>query len=374
MNATEPIRVLHVIKGLGRGGAERLLEHAQRQVDRERFRLDFVYFLEGKSALAESLRGLGGEVRLLRAEGPGAMALASTRLARLARERNIDLIHAHLPLSATVARVAARRVGIPLVYTEHNLHERHHPLSRWVNRATWGWQREVIAVSNAVAQSIERHLGDRVPIRVVPNGVPVEELESDASVGAEFRERHGIEPDAPLVGQIAVFRPEKRLDLWLETAAALHARNPNFRFVLIGDGPERSRLVRLAGELGLGEVLHFTGLLDDVRPALWALDTLLVSSRFEGLPLVVLEAMAASVPVVSTPVGGIPEAIDHDRSGLLVDDGNVDSLSRAVERVVLEPGLGERLATAARERVVELYSSRAMQRRLESIYREVLDR
>ncbi len=374
MTANAPIRVLHVIKGLGRGGAERLLEHAQRQVDRERFRLHFAYFLEHKGALAETLRDLGGDVSLLRASGPGGMALAAGRLTRLVRERRIDLIHAHLPLSATVARLAGHRARVPVVYTEHNLHERHHPMSRWANRATWKMQRQVIAVSSAVAQSIDRHLGDRVPVRVVPNGVPVGELGADPAAAQSFRARLDIASDAPVVGQIAVFRPEKRLGLWLETAALVRQSLPECRFVLVGDGPERERLERRAHELGLDGAVHFTGLLDDVRPALWAFDVMLVSSKFEGLPLVVLEAMAASVPVVATAVGGIPEAIENGNSGILIEQPDAEALSRATIELLGTPALSDRLGRAALARVTERYSSEAMQRRLEALYLEVLAR
>ncbi len=374
MTPEDRIHVLHVIKGLGRGGAERLLEQGERHVDRDRFRLSYVYFLERKGALAGVLRGLGGEVTLIRARGPLGMALSVGRLARLMRQRRIDLIHAHLPLSAAVARLAGRRAGLPVVYTEHNLQERHHPWSRRANRATWRLQRQVIAVSSAVEESLRRNVGDRVPIRVVRNGVPVEELVRDPEAARSFRERLGIDPLAPLVGQIAVFRPEKRLDLWLEAAAELRRRVPDCRFVLVGDGPERRALEARATALSLGGAVRFTGLLEDVRPALSALDVLLISSRFEGLPLVLLEAMAAAVPVVATAVGGIPEAVIDGRTGLLVEDADAGRLAAATAELLGAPERRRQMASAAVEAVTANFSSRAMQRGLEALYQEVLGR
>lgn len=371
MSGDPPIRVMHVIKSFGRGGAETLLLHAERHVDRDRFVLSHLYFLESKSALADQLRQAGADVTLMPASGALGIVRSGRRLARLALERRIDLIHAHLPLAAVAARLAGRRAGIPVVYTEHNLHERHHPLTRTANLATWGLQARVIAVSEAVAASI-RARRDDVPVEVIPNGVPVDDLQLDPVAGLRFREQLGIAAEAPLIGQIAVFRPEKRLDIWLDAAERISRRFPDCRFLLAGDGPERRALEKRAARLSLD--VRFTGLLDDVRPALAALDLLMISSRFEGLPLVLLEAMASSVAVVATRVGGIPEAISHQRTGLLVPEPEAGALADAAIRLLEAPAERARLAAAARERVVERFSAAAMQRRLERLYSEVVGR
>lgn len=372
MTGAAPIHVMHVIKGLGRGGAEMLLEHGQRYADPDRFRLSYVYFLMHKGALADRLRQLGGEVTPLPASGSLGSALAVARLARLARRRGVDLIHAHLPLSGAVARLAGRRAGLPVVYTEHSQHERHHWLSRIVNRATWGMQRRVIAVSRAVERSIDHGRGAPIPITVIPNGVPVEALTRDATAARQFRDRIGIGPGIPLVGQIAVFRPEKRLDLWLEAAAEVRRRAPDCHFLLVGDGPERPALEAHARALSLTGVVHFAGLLDDVRPALSATDVLMISSRFEGLPLALLEAMASSTAIVACAVGGIEEAVEHERSGLLVESADAGSLADAVAGLLETPERRRALTSAARDRVAERFSAEARQRRLEDLYLEVL--
>ncbi len=374
LSARSRIHVLHVIKGLGLGGAERLLEHGQRHVDRDRFRLSYVYFLPDKDALAGRLRDLGGEVTLLRAAGPLSLALSSGPLARHARSLAANLIHGHLPVSGVVARLAGRRAGVPVIYTEHSQHARHRLLTRWANRGTWGLQQHVVAVSEAVERSIPRRIRRRAALTVIPNGVPVDDLGPDPAAARRFRSNLGIDPDAPLVGHVAVFRREKRLDLWLEAAAALTRKLPSCRFALVGYGPQRSALEKQAARLGLGERVHFTGLLEDVRPALSALDLLLSTSRFEGLPLTLLEAMATSVPVVATAVGGVPELITHDQNGVLVESADATSLAEAVALLLEQPDRRRRLARAARATVAERFSSRAMQRRLEELYLQVLGR
>lgn len=371
MSAAGPIHVLHVIKGLGRGGAETLLAHAQRYADRDRVRLSYAYYLAHKNALVAPLEELGARVTRIEARGTLGIALSGRRLARLLRDQAVDLVHAHLPVTAVAARLAGRRARVPVVYTEHNLHQRHHPLSRWANRATWTLQRHVVAVSRAVADSTPGGGRGAVPVTVVPNGVPVEELGRDPQAGRRFRDRLGISPEAPLVGQIAVFRPEKRLDLWLDAAAELARRVPGCRFVLAGDGPERRALEARAGELELA--VHFPGLIGDVRGALSAFDLMMISSRFEGLPLVLLEAMASSTPVVATAVGGIPEAIEHERSGILVE-ARADRLAEAAAGLLGSPSRRRELARAAHEVVVERFSAESMQRRLERLYLEILER
>lgn len=368
-----PAHVLHVIKGLGRGGAETLLSHAQRHVDREAFRLSFVYFLERKSTLVKELRSLGAEVTLIDTPGPAAASTAVSRLTRHLDEHQVDLIHAHLPLAAVAARMAGERARVPVIYTEHNLHERHRRATRWLNRLTWKRQRLVLAVSEAVKESIARHQSSSVPVRVVANGVPVERLRPDPAAGQAFRQRWQIPEEARLIGQIAVFRPEKRLDRWLEVAARLRATDPTYRFVLIGDGPEREALRRHTARLGLEAAVHFTGLQEDVRPALAALDIHLITSRFEGLPLVLLESMATATPAVATEVGGISEAVVDGETGLLLPaDASVETIASAVHELARDPERSARLGSAAAERVRARYSAAAWQRRLEKIYREVL--
>lgn len=374
MTVSAPTHVMHVIKGLGRGGAEMLLAHASRYVDRRRYRLSFAYFLEHKDALVDSLKASGAPVTLLPAKSSLGVVTSAARLARVARDQSVDLIHAHLPISAVAARLAGRRTGLPVVYTEHNLHERHHVLSRWANRATWRLQRHVVAVSEAVEESILRGLGRAVPVSVVRNAVPVEDLARRPDAGLRFREQLGIDVDLPVVGQIAVFRPEKRLDRWLEAAVELRQRVPECHFVLVGDGPERPALEAHAAARSLGSALHFAGLREDVRAALSAFDVLMISSRFEGLPLVLLEAMAASTPVVATAVGGVPEVVIDGETGLLLEDADAAALAGAVAGLLTDPERRHRLARAAAAHVTDHFSAEAAQRQLEKLYDEVLGR
>jgi glycosyltransferase involved in cell wall biosynthesis len=361
------LRVGHLIKGLGRGGAERLLPQLARAHGPE-IELAVGYFLPWKDALVGELEAAGCQVTCFDARSPAGMVARFPAVAAWLRDDGVDLVHAHLPLAGVVARLAGRRAGVPVVYTEHNLLERYHPLTRRANLATWRLQRAVVAVSEGVAGSIARHAPPGVPVRVVRNGIEIPADDDDA--GRAARAALGIAPDAPVVGTVAVFRRQKRLDLWLEIARRIAERQPAARFLLVGEGPLRAATEVLAARLGLGGRALFAGQREDVRPYLAALDVYLMSSEFEGLPLALLEAMAAGRAVVATAVGGVPEAIADGESGVVRAVGDVAGLAAAAAGLLADPARRAALGAAARRRVAERFGIRRMAGELEAIYRE----
>lgn len=369
------LHVFHLIKGLGRGGAERLLSEGLRFADRQRFEHSYGYFLPGKDALVEDLRTQGVEVRCFPARSAAGILWKSFALGRFLRDRRPDLVHCHLPLAGVTGRLAGRWAEVPVIYTEHNLLERYHPWTRRANLWTWRLQRRVLAVSGEVADSIHRHTSDRIPVEVVPNGIDVDAFEPDPEAALEIRRRWGIPPTAPVVGQVAVFRRQKRLDLWLEAAAEIRRQHPDARFLLVGDGPTRSEIETLAHRLGLDEALVLTGLHKDVAPLLGAMDVFLLSSDYEGLPLAILEAMAARRPVVATEVGGIPEAMREERgepAGVLVPPRRPAESAEAVSQLLSDPRRRRKLGNRAYDRVAARFSLARMTAQLESVYRRAL--
>lgn len=369
----EPIRVLHLIKGLGRGGAETLLLAGLRQADRERFELSFGYFLPYKDALEESLRSEGGEVTCFEASTEAGILLSVPRLVRHLKSRRIDLVHAHLPVAAVAARLATRLAGVPLVTTEHGPLERLHPVTRRLDLATWRLQEAVVAVSPQVAESIRTHAGLRVPVELVINGVDTGHFDPARFDGGRERARIGLPPGAPVVGTVAVFRAQKRLDDWLQVAATLHRQDPRTRFLVVGDGPQRGEIEALAADLGLAEAVVFPGLQEDVRPYLAAMDVFLMTSGYEGLPVALLEAMAMGRPAVSTTVGGIPEVLEGSAAGRLRPVADVEGLAAAVGGLLADPELRREASAAARQLVVRRFGMERMTRQLEELYTRVLE-
>lgn len=367
----DPLRVFQLIKGLGRGGAEVLLSEGLYSANREEFEYGFGYFLPQKSALAETLRRQGVTVEEFTAPTALAMAFRVGAVTRFLRRWRADILHCHLPLSAVVGRLAARRVGIPVIYTEHGPMHHYNPATRLVNLLTWHLQDQVIAVSQEVAESIARHGGKGVPVRVIDNAVPVDRFSSAAADGASVRLRLGWSEATTVVGTVAVFRAQKRLHDWLEVARRLHRDRPDVRFLVVGDGPLRDELTATRSRLGLDGVVHFAGLQSDVRPYLAAMDVFLMTSGFEGTPVALLEAMAMQRPVVATGVGGVPTVLEEPGSGVICRPGDLEGLHAAVRSLVAEPARRRLLGAAARRRIELRYSMKAMVAEIEGIYREL---
>ena len=366
------IRVLHLIKSLGRGGAEMLLPEGLRFADRERFEYHYAYFLPWKDAMVQALEEQGVEVKCFDERNNARILMASRRVLKYAKRKKIDLIHAHMPIAGAVGRYVGRRLGIPVVYSEHNLQERFHPVTRILNKRTWNWQSQAIAVSGDVADSIRSHLGSKVPVRVVLNGVDVDHFRRNGSSGPNVRKEFGIDEDAPIIGTVAVFRTQKRLDHWLTAARLIREKVDNVNFFVVGDGPLKDEVMAAIKKEGLEDVVHLPGLREDVRPFLGAMDIYMMSSIFEGLPVALLEAMAFECAPVCTFVGGIPEVVVSGENGMLVPPERPEELAAAAVSVLKTPGRSRELGQAARRTVIDGFSMERMTRELENIYDEVL--
>jgi glycosyltransferase involved in cell wall biosynthesis len=366
----DTIRVAHLIKGLGRGGAEGLLPQTIR-AGSEGFAYSVGYFLPWKDALAADVEAAGAPVTCFATRSNATLLAAVPRVARWLRRSRADLVHAHLPLTGVVARFAGRLAGVPVVYTEHNLQPRYHPWTRRANAWTWGWQAAAVAVSGEVAESISEHLGDRVAVTVVRNGIEIRRRASDERL-ADVRRRFDVPAGAPVVGTVAVLRRQKRLDLWLEAARRMLAERRETCFLVVGDGPVRGELEAEATRAGIAGSVRFTGLQEDVQPFLDLMDVYLMSSEFEGLPLALLEAMASGVAPVVTAVGGIPEVVRDGADGVLVPFGDPAALAAATLSLLADAERRGSLAAAARRRVKERFGIARMARELEAIYARVL--
>jgi glycosyltransferase involved in cell wall biosynthesis len=380
-------KVLILIKGLGLGGAERLIVDSLPFLDRTQFDYHVGYLLPWKRFLVQELESSGIPVHCL---GPASardqtqstphpwtsMTLlpgALQRLLALQRRERFDVIQADLPVAGIMARIAGRWSSVPVVYTEHNLQERYHSLTRWMNAATYGWNRRVLAVSSEVAASIDRG-GLRTRTRVVTllNGVPVEQVRAEASQGLDVRAELKIPSAHLVVGTVAVFRSQKRLTDWLQVAARIAARRSDVTFLLVGGGPLEGELRTHIARLGLSDRVRMTGFRPDGRRLMAAMDVFLMTSQFEGLPMALLEAMALGKPVVSTRVGGIPEVLIDGEAGLLAPVGAIDELSAGVERLLRDAAMRTRLGAAGAARVESEYHVKWRVEAIEGLYHEIL--
>lgn len=371
MTDDQKIRVFHLIKSLGRGGAEMLLPEGLHYADRTKFEFKYGYMLPWTNDMVESLKRQDVDVICFHTKTTVSIMASAFRIARELRYWKADVMHCHLPVSGIVGRLAGKLAGVPVVYTEHNKMERYHPLTRKINIYTWKLQKHVIAVSNEVKESIGKHAPASVPVRVVLNGVNGNHFSREALNGNTARDELNIPQGVPVIGTVASFRVQKQLDLWLKIASMIRNEIPSVKFLLVGDGPVRDSLHKQVRELNLGDAVYFPGLQKDVRPYLATMDIYLMTSRFEGLPVALLEAMAMERPVVSTPVGGIPEVIEEGRNGYLIPDTDLDRFRKKLSELLNDDKGRLEMGKHARETVMKNFGMERMQKELEEIYVQI---
>lgn len=363
---TRPI-VLVAIKGMGLGGAEMLIAESARFWNRDRFDYRVVYALPWKDQLVPQLEDLGVPVTCI-GSNRGMTPASWLRLRREISKSGAALVHAHLPAMGAVARLAS---PVPVVYTEHNIASSYRRPVQFVNRVTYGRNRAVTAVSDAVAESIAEYPGPTA--QVVQNGVSVA---VDDAAAAAVRKELGIGPSTPLVVHVGNIRPHKGHMNLVAASQEIVRSNPDVRIVSIGGEKNEGDLARVrtaATDAGIAEHLQFLGRRSDALAFIAAADVFANPSDFEGLPVAILESMALGTPVAATSVGGVPAVIRNEETGILVDAKDPAGLAKAVLLILQDRSLADRLATAAQDLVAAEYSLEAMVKTMESMYGRVLD-
>jgi glycosyltransferase involved in cell wall biosynthesis len=357
-------RILVAIKGLGIGGAERLIAEGSRFWDQSAFDYRVVYLLPKKHHLVPDLVTSGIPVQVL-----SSLSITPATLWRLGRAaRDADLVHAHLPSVGIAARLAAGQT--PVIYTEHNSVSSYRPLTRALNKLTYGRNAAVVAVSEHVAGKVAAYSGPR-PI-MIPNGVAVR---VDLSRGSLVRESLGLTSDSPLVVHVGNIRPGKGHENLIAAARVIATERPEVRIVSIGAEKVDGDLERLRQSIrvrGLDPHIRLLGQRADAISYTVAATVYVNPSSVEGLPVALLEAMALARPVVATAAGGVPQVVIDGQTGLLVEPDNPEALAAAILRMLLEPEEAARMAKAGSELVESTFGLEAMVRSYESLYRRVL--
>jgi glycosyltransferase involved in cell wall biosynthesis len=297
------------------------------------------------------------------------MAQART-VTRLLRDKRVGVLHTHVYHADTIGYLATRRVGIPWVTTLHGFtggdlkNRAYTKLDLLLIRRC----EAVICVAENVRERAVAEGLDPRRLHLVPNGyLPAPPLPRD-----EARVALGLDEARPVVGWVGRLSHEKGADLWLDALALL--AHEDLMAVVVGDGAERSSLEAKARALGLGaDRVRFVGQVDDAASLLPAFDALALSSRTEGTPMVVLEAMAAGVPIVSFAVGGIPQVLD-DSSAFLVSPGDIGGLARAMMVPIIDPEEARRRTRAADRLFRARYSVGPAVTHHSKLYDEVADR
>jgi glycosyltransferase involved in cell wall biosynthesis len=370
---SQKIKILHIIKSLGRGGAEMLLPETLKLHNREQFEFHYIYFLPWKNQMVSAIEEAGGKVTCLEASNNMQIMLKTRSVVRYIRENNIQLIHCHLPWAGIVGRWAARLTSVPVLYTEHNNFFTYNRITRMVHRFRINWFRLVIAVSDDAAKALREGVQDRVKIRTVLNGVNTDRFDPKKFNKIELKQSFGLLPETKVISTVAVFRKQKRLDRWLTIAKQLVQHDSSVRLIIMGDGPLRKEIMALAEQYQLTNTITFTGLIEDPRPYLACTDIYLMSSDFEGLPIALLEAMSMTCVPVVTEVGGIPSVVKPGTNGFLYKPEDTDEAIRIVSDLIKNQEMRIKLGKEARNSILQSFSMNRMVHELEEIYKETVN-
>ncbi len=366
-----PIRVLWLIKGLGRGGAEMLLLQAARLRDRTAFECEIGYLLGSRGWLADDFRAQDVPVHLFRSERHVDLRWAR-RLRRHLREHPVDLIHVHSPLVAAVARIVARslprRVRPRTISTEHLPWSGHARATRLVNAVTFHLDDAHLAVSDAVVESMPARY--RRNVRVLVHGVPVNEIRAHRRFRNEVRSELGIEEGEVLVGTVANVTSQKGYPDLMAAARKVVGFGRHVRFAMIGRGTADPEIVSLRDRAGLGDRVLLLGPVEDAPRLMAACDIFALASHWEGLPLVLMESLALGLPIVATRVGGVSELVRDGVDGTLVPPRRPDLLARAIDQLVMDKEQRDRMSHAGAEGAMRFDNHEAV-RTIEALYREV---
>jgi len=384
--AAAPIRIARVIARLNVGGPAQHAILLTAGLDRTRFHTTLITGVVGRDEgdLSPAARARGVEPVVIpelgRAIHPMRDLVALGKLVRVLRQIRPDLVHTHTAKAGTLGRVAGRLAGVPT-----SLHTFHgHVLEGYfswpatqlflgIERALARQTDRIITVSPRLRQAIlAMGIGQPEQVVVVPLGLELDRFLRTPPAPAGLRPALHLTPGIPLLGIVGRLAPIKDHPALFRALTLLEAGSQAPHLVVVGDGERREELGRLADELGLASRIHFLGWRSDLEAILAELDMVICSSRNEGTPVALIEAMAAGVPVVSTDVGGVGDLVVHDETGWLVPPGDPPALARAIQGLLADPALRARLAVAARPAALSRHDVKGLIHRMETLYATVM--
>lgn len=346
-----------------------------RRLDRRRFRA-IVACLYDPGILGEQLIESGIPVYSHLASSRWDLR-AGPRLICLLRREGVDLLcMINQPLTQFWGTLSGRLAGVSVLVSSihstgkvNRIHRR-----RWINQLTFPWVHRITALSESHKSYLVDCEGmDPDKIEIIPNGIDVDKFTS-ASRGAEVRQSQGISAEQPVIGIVAMLRPEKAHDVFLQAARLVLDQIPSARFLIVGDGPERLQLEKLTRELALEGAVRFLGVQKDVAPILDALDVAVLSSRpvVETLSVSLLECMAAGKPVVATRVGSLAELVEEGKSGFLVEPGDWEAMAGRILQLIQDRSLAGRMGQEGRQKVRKHYTLEQVVKQTEAFFEKLL--
>ena len=361
------INALHVINTMQPGGAETLVARLCPALREEGVHASVAVML-GPGPVSASLPEQGVEVIDLSRGGRGDPR-APWKIMQAIRRTRAAIVHVHSPQASIAAHIATMLARVPIISTRHSVTDPKSQTAvyRFERLLTRRRTAGVVAVSDEMRDALlAQHLASPDRIHVHRNAVDLSRFAVST--------RRPYPSDAPVLGTIGRLEPPKAHEVFLETIAALRPDMPGIRGVLVGDGSLRGALETRCKALGLDDVIDFAGacLPEDVPVWLSRFDAFLLTSRWEGLPVAMIEAAASGLPIVATDVGGVGEAIAGGEAGLLVPVDDVRALADAARALGSQPGLAAELGRRARDHAMREFDLRRLARQTADLYRSVL--
>jgi glycosyltransferase involved in cell wall biosynthesis len=381
MSVIGKIRVTHIITMLELGGAQQNTLYTVEHLPRSLFEVSLISGPGG--ILTERAKGMSGlrffiVPSLVRPVRPVSDAAALMKLWVLLRRLQPHIVHTHSSKAGILGRWAARLAGVPvIIHTFHGYGFNDHQ-HRLVRRAYVAAERltakattHFIAVARANIRTGEKEGIFRArEVSLIRSGIPIETFGDGGEDPAEMRAGLGIAPEAPVVGMVACFKPQKAPLDFVAVAERVAREVPETRFLMAGDGELRSRIEQSIREKGMTESVKLLGWRDDIPALLRTFQVLALTSLWEGLPRVFPQAMAAGIPIVATRVDGAAEAVEHGVTGYLVEPHDVAGMAAHIVRLLRDPETARQMGLRARERVAE-FDIRKMMAEQEDLYRRL---
>jgi glycosyltransferase involved in cell wall biosynthesis len=374
------INLVYVITKLELGGAQKQLLSLIRHLDKEKLKL-FLFTAKNGLLMPEALSIDGLTIKrslwLERSINPLKDFLTLIEIYKFIKKNNIDIVHTHSSKAGILGRWGAKLAKVKIVlHTVHgwSFNDYQSILTRrffiWLERITALFTDKLIVVSNYDKQrGLVNHIGDQDKYSIIRYGIDYTEFDiQDQNIRKEL----GIDTHDLVVGMISCFKPQKSHRDFIKLASLVNRSLPEVKFLLVGDGVLRSKIERFIHKFNLQGSVILTGWRKDISRILSGLDVFVLTSLWEGLPVSVLEAMAASLPVVVTSTGGVGEIVKEDKNGFCVPICDIQQMSEKLVSLLKDENLRKQMGQNARSSLDFNFKSENMLRNTQDLYENLI--
>jgi len=384
---TDKVRVLHAITRMILGGAQFNTLYTCQMLDPARYSVDLVsgpdLGPEGDLLATAIKEGVATTVlpSLKREIHPWNDLMAYRQVHRFLGKGRYDVVHTHTSKAGILVRKAAMNRRVPaIIHTAHGWQwtsSRSGPMNRFIiDCERWAARysdRIIVVAESDLEKGLSAGVGNPDQYRVIESAIPLQAFDPRIVDGMKVRRELGIPESALVLGTVGRFAYQKAPELMMEAAGRVLREEATAHFVYVGDGPLMKEVIDRIGDLAQNPRLHLLGLRRDIPEVVAALDVFVLSSRYEGLPRVVVEAMALGKPVVTTPADGVTEVIREGETGRVVPHGDAEAIAGASLDLLRDRAKRVTMGKECRNRVVTRFDLRRMVDQIAELYEEVLE-